>query len=158
MFNNDESVERATTFNYVDAQAEERLDGSESKRNHYNRLGVFNSLDWNGKWKDRKKETQKNASAIVDAITCQLELTDYQKRETHRRFNALPDSYNEAYSTAMLALCVAGHVARKDGRDYHPNNLNRDDDDRNFTQLVDELGINQTVLNSCWIRVRRQVF
>lgn len=153
-------VERATTFNGSDASAGKRLDDYEYKKDYYRRLSVHNSLRWNGKWKDRRRETAKTASAIVDAVAGQLELTPYQKEEAHRKFSQLPDRYNKAYSTALLALCICGLVGRQDGRNYHPNQIHPDSNVHNqLTDFAGETkGIYYRSFYKCWCAVKHEVF
>lgn len=154
----DEYVERATKFRWSEAPGGKRLDGSESFQNFHKRLSVWNSLDWNGKWKRRRRETRKNAVAIVDAVAGQLELTDYQTSETQTRFADLPPKYNKAYSTALLAVCIGALTAREDGRDYHPNQAHPNSDTQNeFTEVVDDIGVSYSALYSCWKALRREI-
>lgn len=151
-------VERATTFDGQDAPPGDRLDGSESFRNYYKRLSVANTLDWNGKWRSERRETIKNASAIVDAIASQLQLTDYQTEEAHRIFANLSLELNEAHSTSLLALCICALVGRKDGRDYHPNQHHpRASRDTDFARIAEDIGVSYAALYSCWKRIRREV-
>lgn len=153
----DDHVERATTFNGSDAPAGERLDGYETKQNHYRRLSAKNSLRWNGKWRDEQRETRTDAAAILDSVASHLELTPYQQKEANREFTALPDKYIEAYSTALVALCVCGLVGRKDGRNYHPNNLNSDHPSSEFTRLVEDITVSHAALHKCWDSVEGEM-
>lgn len=155
---NDDQVERATTFNGDDAPPGKRLDNSESLDNYYSRLSLANSLDFNGKWKDRRRETQKNASAIVDAVAGQLELTDYQVNEAHRYFTVIPNRFNESHSTEVVALCVCGLAGRQDGRDYHPNAIRPSTDvDTTFAEIANGTGVSYNEFHSVWEAIRQEL-
>lgn len=155
----DDYVDQATTLKSSDAPDGERLDGSERHQDHYQRLAVANSLDWNGKWRDERRATRKDASAIIDAVASTLELTEYQTNKAHRYFDHLPDDYNQAYSTSLLALCVTGMAGRDDGRDYHPNNVHPESEtDGAFVEFArDDLGASYEQLYSCWNRIRGEL-
>lgn len=158
MTHNDEHVERATTFRGYDAPTDERLDGSETLYDYYDRLSVANSLDWNGKWRDEKRATQKDASAILDAVAAHLELTDYQKSESHRRFSSLPNRLNQHYQTSLLAIAVCAVVGYEDGRKYHPTILQDDTDDPPyaFAELVSDIDVTFTEFYRCWSDVQME--
>lgn len=154
----DDHVERATTFNGSDAPAGERLDGYESKQNHYRRLSAKNSLRWRGQWRDEQRETRTDAAAILDSVAGHLELTPYQHGEAERIFSGLPDKYVQAYSTALVALCVCSLVARQDGRSYHPNQTKAGSSvSTEFTRLVDDIGTSYTALYKCWCAVQGEM-
>lgn len=151
-------MKEATSFNPYDAPLSERLDGTESKQDQFRRLRYQNTLRWSGKWRDERERTERAAHDIVASIAGQLELTRYQREESLRVFENLPDTYNQAYSTAMLALIVCGLIARQDGRDYHPNAIHPQSKKENeFTALADDIGVDHGQLFSCWRRIKREV-
>lgn len=149
-------VRTGTTFNISEVPERQRLDGTESLRETYRRLSVADSPDWDGGWKDRNKETEENSHAIIDSIASSFELTPHQKQRARRYFDALPDNYNQAYSTALLALCVCGFVGREDGRDYHPNNVRerKPTAENDIARLASELDLRYGQVFSCWNRLR----
>lgn len=156
----DEYVDHATTMDPSDAPAAERLDGIETKREQMSRFSRSNTLKWNGKWRNERRETSENASAVVESIAGQLELTPYQKARALNIYDSLPDSFDTGYATGLLALVICGIVGRKDGRDYHPNQIRpgtQPDADNTFANLTDELGITYTELYSCWMSIEREV-
>lgn len=154
----DEIVEQATMLNGCEAPPGNRGDGIETRRNHYRRLAIANSLDWNGKWRNERRATIKDNLAIVNAIAGHLELTDYQKQRSETVFEALPNSLYGAYESALLALCVCGLVAREDGRTYHPNNAHPNSDTTTeFTDVFDDINAEYKQLYSCWERVRGEM-
>lgn len=158
MNDTDEYVERATTFQGSDASNDERLDGSESLANHYSRLSLANSLNWNGKWRDENRETEQNATAILDAIASKLELTNHQKEVAHRYLRALPSKYNQAYSTAVVALCVCGIAGRKDGRSYTPQAAAENPSGAfEFRELIGETNASHSEFASCWSSIKKEV-
>lgn len=152
---NEEYIERATTFDGYEAPATERPDGRrESLKSHYNRLSILNSLDYNGKWEDKVRQTAKNGSDIIDAVASQLELTDYQKQEAHHRFTDISERRKQGNKTHMIALCVCGIVGVEDGRDYHPNHVLPHTPDSAFGDFAVETGLRHSELYSCWESVR----
>lgn len=153
--NIDDSAERATTFDAEKSPPGDRLDGTESHYQHYKRLSLANDDRYIGKWRDESQQTKKNSSAIVDAVSGQLELTDYQKSESHREFTNLPEDFINSRSTAMVALCVCSLVANRDGRDYHPGDISGNGSD--LSDFAEGTGITQARLQSCWIDVRREI-
>lgn len=153
----DDHVEQATTFDAENAPPGNRLDGIESHYEHYNRLSLANDSRFNGKWTDEKQQTKKNSSAIVDAIAGQLELTDYQKSESHRIFSSLPGNFNRGYHTHLVAITVCGIVGVRDGRKYHPDHVHPDAKETPIKQLINELGIQRGEYYSCWDAVKEEV-
>jgi hypothetical protein len=154
----DEQVDQATSFRSYDAPDGERLDGSEQFQDYYDRLGVANTLNWNGKWRDEHAETKRNALAIVDAVAGQLQLTDFQSGKARVWFTELPDKFNESRSTGLLALCICALVAREDGRTYHPNQYHDGSDvENNFVRVADDLDVTYSQLSSCWSAVKSEV-
>lgn len=157
----DDYVERATTLDSTDAPQGTRLDNSETKQDYYRRLAVLNSLDYNGKWRDERRETAKNASAIVDAVAGSLSLTPFQKAEAHRRFAALPDKYNQSYPTSLVAVCVCGVVGAEDGREYSPKARHPDAAvdgwDYRWYSVVQDTGVSYSEFHSCWESIKAEV-
>ena len=146
----------ATTFDATDAPSGRRLDGTESFQRKYRRLSLANTLDWNGKWRDERRATQRDSMAIVDAIAAQLELTSFQKKRARQFYTDLPDNYNQAYSSRLLAFVVAGIAGLEDGRKYHPNNLREGNADDDYAALADEVGT-PSEIHSVWQRVRGEL-
>jgi len=154
----DEQTGQATHFNASDVADTDRHDGIESRRNHYSRLAIANSLDWNGSWRDEDRATIKDNRAIVEAIASQLELTDYQQERALRELESIPRELLGAYESAMLALCLCGVIARRDGRDYHPNHTHPNSDrDSDFVRLFDETSATYSQFYSCWKRVSYEI-
>jgi hypothetical protein len=156
----DEYIDYATTLDPSDAPAAERLDGTESKRNQISRLARTNTLKWNGKWRNERRETSENGAAVVESIAGQLELTPYQQSRALNIYDSLDDSFDTAYATSLLAMVICGHVGREDGRDYHPNQIRpgtEPDADETFVSLTNELEIGYTELYSCWRRIGREL-
>jgi hypothetical protein len=149
----DNDTEEATTFDPTDAPLKERLDGVESKRDQFKRLKDKNTLRWNGKWHDSKREAKYDRQAIVDSVAGHLSLTDYQHAEAQRIFDELPANYNRAYATSKLAFAVCAFVAWKDGRDYHPSADHPD----HFEQARQDYNIDDRVFQSIWARVYTEV-
>jgi len=147
----DEQTGQATTLYPTDV-------ADESKREKYSRLALANSLNWNGKWRDEERATIQDNRAIVEAIAGQLELTDYQQERALTELERIPRELLGAYESAMLALCLCGLIARKDGRDYHPNHTHPNSDrDSTFVNLFAETSATYSQFYSCWKRVSSEI-
>jgi hypothetical protein len=154
----DDQVEQATVFKGYEAPDGIRDDGTESHKNHYSRLALANSGNWNGFWRDEHKATEQDNHAIVDAIAGQLELTSYQRERAHAVLDSLPRELLGAYQSALLALAVCGVVAAEDGRDYHPNKAHpNSNSDTVFVTLFEETGAQYSKFYSCWNRVSSEI-
>lgn len=154
----DDYVEQATLINGNEAPDGIRNDGTETHRNHYSRLSLANSGNWNGKWRDEQRATDHDNHAIVDAVGGQLELTSYQQERSHAVLDSLPRELLGAYQSALLALCVCGIVAARDGRNYHPNNAHPNSNTDNvFVSLFDGINAEYSKLYSCWNRIEDEL-
>lgn len=156
--NIDDDAERATTFDAEKAPPGNRYDGTESFYEHYNRLSLANDDRYIGKWRDESQQTKKNSAAIVDAVAGQLELTEYQKSESHRIFSSLPDRFENGYHTHLVAITVCGVIGERDGRNYHPNQLRTGTDTNSLLKnLSDDLGVRYREYYSCWNAIKEEL-
>lgn len=147
----DEQTGQATTFYPTDVD-------NDAKRERYSRLALANSLNWNGKWRDEERATMNDNRAIVEAIASQLELTDYQQERALTELERIPRELLGAYESAMLALCLCGIIARRDGRDYHPNHAHPNSDhDSHFVTLFEETSASYSQFYACWKRVSQEI-
>ena len=152
----------ATKFYSSDASADfdgaKRLDGTATYEQHYTRLSMLNSGVYNGKWGDESARWKQEGLAIFDSISCQLELTSYQKQVGRQQFEAidLPRITTAEIDTALVAIMVSAVVARRDGRLYHPNREDRNNDPL-FVELIDSLNYNGSVLHSAYGKVLNQI-
>jgi hypothetical protein len=149
--------ENATRIDYKDAPNTKRQDGSETKRSQFRRLSVANGSVHNGKWKDRNQLTQKDGEAIFSAIVGKLELTPYQREETHRVFRQAEPELSREYRTALLVFAIAGHIGRRDGRDYHPQKLHPKAEHSHYKFVANELDVTHSRLASCWHAVEEYI-
>lgn len=156
MTNDDDHVERATTFSANEAPSGKRLDGTEEYSDYYDRLSRLNSLRWNGEWSDTGRENAIDRSAMLDSIASQLQLTDYQHDEASREHRSLPRRIHEGYPRALVAICVCGIVGRRDGRNYHPNNI-RGESNSPLSGIVENLDYSYTQVYNCWEAVREVI-
>lgn len=154
----DDYVEQATILKGHEAPDGTRHDKTETHRNHYSRLAMANSLNWNGHWRDEHRATEQDNHAIVDAVAGQLELTSYQQERAHNVLDSLPRELLGAYQSSLLALCVCGVVAADDGRGYHPNNAHPNSEtDSKFVELFDSTDAEYSKLYSCWTRIGDEI-
>jgi hypothetical protein len=137
-------------------ETERRLDGSETFEDHYARLSEYNRGFRTGRTRmDTATLRRQDNLALFDALSCQLELTPHQKRRGRLLFDTLPLS---AWSSpggidaALVALMVAAVVAREDGRIYHPNRLD-ENNDAEFVRLIRELGYSKKAVRSAYAKV-----
>lgn len=153
----DETVERATTFSGDEAPAGKRLDGSETYSSHYDRLSKVNSLRWNGKWSNTRREKGIDRSAILSSIAGDLQLTSYQRSEADRRFHKLPTEVIRAHQTPAVALAVCAIVGKEDGRDYHYNQAHDQVDGGEIKDVVGDIGISYSEFGTIWRKVQKEV-
>lgn len=138
---------------------DDRLDGSESFDEYYNRLATLNCGVYNGKWADKGKLRDADNLGLFDSIASSLELTDHQKTVARRQFsdlNLAELSTPTGIDGALVAVMVSAAVCRADGRFYHPNK-SRHTNDSLFVELVDELDYRQRTVHKCYQRVLNRV-
>lgn len=152
----DDQADWRTTLSPDDVSTGKRLDGSENKQDYYKRLAVANTLDWNGKWVEEERITEKSERGIFDSMAARLELTDFQKERGWGWYKQLPDHFRTAYRMEMVLLVVCGLTGEKDGRNYHPNNL-RADDPNEFGELANRIDISYKQFYKCWDRIEAMV-
>lgn len=150
----EQQPEHATEINPNDAPLTDRLDGTASQRQHYNRLSHANTLNWNGKWADENKLNEADWDATIEAVGSQLELTDYQVDRSKRLFRKLPENYQRGYRLDMLVFAVCTIAGREDGRNYHPNKLRNGGDDTLYASVGTELELEYGPFYSCWKQVQ----
>ena len=140
-------------------ETDSRLDGTATFEQHYARLACHNAGIYNGKWADKTQIRDQDNKAVFDAIAGQLELSDYQKQIGRQEFadlNLRELSTPGGIDTTLVAIMVAAVVSRRDGRSYHPNK-NDNDNDRLFTALIDEFDYCDRVVHSAFGKVRSRL-
>jgi len=155
-------ADQATTFAVCDVADEQRLDGSESKREQYRRLSITNKSARAGKWRDERKHTRQDIAAVVNAIASQLELTDFQRERAHHYLTQLDPDRQQGYRSVTIALCVCGIAGRRDGRSYHPNHVAPggevpSETVTTFVQIATDNGVRHTALYHCWSAIKRDL-
>lgn len=143
----DENVEPATRIDSKDSNNGVRYDNTESYRNFYRRLELWNRDDRNGKWVDEEKAGQDDRSAILDAVAGQLELTDYQKERAWYLLQQLGTDTFRANPTGLVCFCVCAIACREDGREWHPDRA-RESNDHKFSYFLRELGYGEEARES----------
>jgi hypothetical protein len=122
-------TENATFFNPDESNRPE----------HFKLLRFYNR----GTWKDRREENKKvrhrqDNIAILDALSGQLSLTDYQKSEARRLFDEI-NLQKMGHKTSLIAFCLCAILANEDvpdGHRYYPTAKNTDAE---FTSMQDNL-------------------
>lgn len=115
---------------------------------NYERLRLYNRNTWKDRREENKEVTHRRDNlAILDAISGQLELTDYQKSEARRVFDDL-DLGNLGKPARLIAFGVCIVVANDDVREgnrYHPQMNNPDE---LFEGMIDDLGFTESQIHS----------
>jgi len=141
-----------TSLNYYDAPSGDRLDGSESLRDYYKRLMMCNSGICTGEFVDRELQRDQDNSRLFSTVSCQLELTEYQKDVGSAQFASL-DVREIGYPAELIAFSVAVLVASEDGREYYPTRADRNNDEL-FKEFIDGLGYETREIRGAIERVR----
>lgn len=143
----------------ADHDTDKRLDGTATFNQHYSRLASHNAGIYTGKWADKTKLRSQDNLAVFDAIAGQLDLTGYQKETGRAAFGTLnlrELSSPGGIDAALVAVMVAAVVARRDGRNYHPQGTDESNDDL-FTALLNDLDYDDSVLHSAFGKVHYRV-
>lgn len=124
-------------------------------RQQFARFERYNSGIYNGDWADKAKLRRIDNLALYDAVSSQLELTDYQKREGRRTFDRI-NLNRLGYHADLVAFCVCMWVVRRDGRMYHPKRADHNNDDL-FVEIAERLGFRPRHIEACFNRVRELI-
>lgn len=108
-------------------------------------------------WISRREQMVSDRRGVLDAIAGQLELTPYQRERAAHLMDDIDERRFRARKTALVLLCLCGHVGREDGRDYHPNRLNATGADK-FAELARDISASHSELYSCWVGVGNDVW
>lgn len=136
-----------------------RADGTESFERHYDRLAMYNTGIWTRNWADNEALRRADNLAVFDSIASNLELTDYQSRTARQLFDSLnlrELSTPSGIDTTLVAIISCAVVCRRDGRIYHPNVCDEQNDSL-FVDLIDTLGYRNSVVHSCYGKVCNRV-
>lgn len=151
-----EDVEPATKIDPSEAPNTPRGDYVESIRSLFQRLDLWNRGDWNGNWENRERTDRRDRRAVFEAVTSQLDLTDYQQDRAWRLYQDLPEDTRTAFSVPALVFCVSVIAAREDGRYYHPQAPNSRNDSR-FSEIREEIGLTEKRASRLYGRVMAEV-
>lgn len=115
---------------------------------NYSRLLLYNRDTWKDRWEENKevKHRQDNL-AILDALSGQLELNSYQKKEARRFFDAL-DFGEIGKSIRLISFGVCVVIVNEDvhnGCRYHPQ---MNDPDELFVEMADNLDFSDSQIHS----------
>lgn len=103
----------------------------------FERLRSYNQGTRTGQGTDQKLKRNQEKLARYDAISNQLELTAQQKREGRMVMEYL-NLGTFGYTTELVAFCICALVARRDGRMYHPNR-NDENNDSGFLNVAESV-------------------
>jgi len=115
---------------------------------NYSRLLLYNRDTWKDRWEENKevKHRQDNL-AILDALSSQLQLNSYQKKEARRFFDSL-DLGDFGKSVRLVSFGVCAVIANEDvegGSLYHPQMKDPDD---LFVNIANRLDFTDKQLHS----------
>jgi len=138
-------TENATYFNYN--EAEEPNSYSKTPVN-YKRIQLLNRGSWHSRYEENKEVTHRRDNlAILDALSSQVELTNFQKKKARRIFDEL-ELGKMGRSVRLVAFGVCAVVANDDvanGSRFHPQMKNSDE---LFEGLADRLGFTEGQLHT----------
>lgn len=147
-----EHVEPATRFSPNEAPGGTRDDLTESYKRFYRRLSAWHGANGDWKWSDQRRVSKRDRSAILDAISGQLELKDFQKERALRILEDLPEGTLRGNPTALLCIVSAAHACRPDGRKYHPKRADDNNDDL-FQSLLGGFDYSEKQIRKVYNRV-----
>ncbi len=136
-------TENATHFHAIEAPPDERK--------KYQRFHGYNTGVYNGEWQDNDEIRRLDNLALYDAVSSQLELSNYQKRRGRELFDSL--NLNDfGHRAILIIVCICSYVCREDGRVYHPSrSINHNDE--LFVGFVSELDESPREVAACYERV-----
>lgn len=148
----EEPIVEPDTNNATHFHPEEAPDEKEDK---FKKFHLYNTGLCNGRWTNQTLRRKMDNLAIYDAISSQLELTEFQKR----RGRTILDNLNLkefGIKVELVAFCLSAIVARADGRIYHPQRDNGRNDAM-FVDFADSRGYSESQLRSCYNRLSDKV-
>lgn len=115
---------------------------------NYKRLQLLNRGTWDSRYEENKEVTHRQDNlAILDALSGQLELTDYQKQKARRIFDSLNlGKLGKPVRLIAFGVCIV--VANDDvynGCRYHPQ---MNEPDELFIEMADRLNFSTKQLHS----------
>lgn len=150
---NEDHSDAATWLNPNDAPAYNRLDDTETLREHYRRLGLWNQEGRNGKWVDESQMTPKDRKHTLDAVAGQIDATDYQRERAWVLIQELSDSTLQGTAAGLICLAACAIACREDGRSYHPDQRRPD----HFEQVRESLGFPERHYRRVYHRIETEV-
>lgn len=112
---------------------------NESTSVNYRRLRLYNRNTWHDRREENKPVTRRRDNlAILDALSGQLDLTDYQKDKARRTFDQLHIK-DIGEPVQLIAFCVCTVVANEDVPDGYRFYPQMNDPDELFVEIADNL-------------------
>ena len=110
-------------------------------------------------WTDREWLRHTDNLGMFDAVSCQLDLTDGQKRWGRKRFGQLDlkkysSPYDKGTGSVLAAFCVCAYICWRNGRKTHPNNSEMDE---RFTKFMDESKVSDKKFRKWYGRVENDI-
>jgi hypothetical protein len=154
-------TDNKTKFHPDDANhdTDKRLDGTATFEQHYARLASHNTGIYNGKWADKTKLRSQDNLAVFDAIAGQLELTRFQKtvgRDAYDGLNLRELSSPGGADHTLIAIMVAAVVSGRDGRPFHPNSRDGNNDAL-IVGLINSFDYPDSVVHSTFGKIRHRL-
>ena len=149
-------TDNATTFHAQDVPDTPRLDGTETKREHYKRLFTeYHTGQYNGQWGDQTKLRNRDNLAMFDAVSSQLELPQ-PLRDEGRKFLDNVNLREIGHPARLVVFCICARLHNKTADDdhrYHPNRNDENNPDR-FLDLQDQLDLRYSDILSVFTKLR----
>lgn len=108
----------------------------------WNRRKMLNEGMWNGPFRENKEVTHRQDNLhIYDAISCQLDLTPYQKERGRAIYDELPlGELGRPVEQYAFAVCIAVANVDAEGKRYWPTDK-KNDNDTLFASFGEDLGL-----------------
>lgn len=139
--------ENRTSFNPDDA--------SSGQEERFEQLRETNRGYWRGH-ADTANQAAQDRRQRYEAIASQLDLTDAQQTRGWRRLQSV-DLQRMGLSLDLVVFCLCALVVRDDGREFHPHRSNENNDEL-FVEMAERLDFRESLMASCWEKLRRQEF
>lgn len=137
-------TENATKFHPSEAETRDP--------EYWKLMAGYNSGVYTRNWANQKKLRRMDKLAVFDALSGQLELTPYQKTVGRDRLDRL-NVGRLGVSLELASFCICVLVAAADGRTYHPNR-SEENNDLLFSQIADSLNETNNKITRCLNRIR----
>lgn len=141
-----------TKLNPEDAPPIPRADKSEMLPHHYRVLNLVNRGTHHRAgnnlyelWTDQKQMRRADNLALFDAVSCQLDVPEHQRRWARKLFDRLDLRHysqpnDRGKGSVMAAVCTCAYVCWRNGCKTHPNHA---DLDERFDRFLNQMGLDR---------------